>query len=169
MIVLRRRLAVPAALALALCACQPKTAGADKPLDVYREADAIRSDAADRAVEAGEKDLDKTLARYAPNAMIAWPGVQPVRGTAEIRATYARSFKDPAFALTWTPEKVSVSKSGDLAWASGRFSLTRTDPATRQAVTFKGPFVETFAKAPDGRWLVSTGVLAALPPPPADQ
>ena len=157
------------AAALALAGCQPKTAGVDTPADMAREADAIRGGEADRKEEISEKDLDKAASHFAPNAMIALPGAEPVRGTAEIRTTLAQTFKDPAFALTWTPDRIVVSKYADLAWASGRYSLTRTDPATRKASTAQGPFVETFTKAPDGRWLVSTGVLSQLSPPPADQ
>lgn len=156
--------AVPALLLL-LAGCQPKTAGVDAPLDVAREADAIRGAEADRVIELGEKDLDKAIAHFTPTALLALPGATPIRGSAQIRSSLAADFQDPAFSLEWKTDRIVVAKQGDLAWASGLYTLTRTDPATKARVTVRGPFLETFAKGADGRWQVSASVLGQTPPP----
>jgi ketosteroid isomerase-like protein len=159
MAVLRRSLLGCAALLLA--ACQPKTATVDTPVDLARDADAIRSAEADRVEEMNDRDLDHAAAHFTPAASIAWPGAEPIRGTAQIRSALAETFKDPAFAVDWRADRVTVAKDGDVAWATGGYSVTRTDPKTNKPVVTKGPFVETFVKAPGGRWLIAAGVSGA--------
>jgi ketosteroid isomerase-like protein len=161
MAVLRRSLLGCAALLL-LAACQPKTATVDTPVDLARDADAIRGVEADRMAEMNDRDLDHATAHFAPAASVAWPGAEPIRGTAQIRSTLAQTFRDPAFAVDWRPDRITVAKDGDLAWASGGYSVTRTDPATGKPVVTKGPFMETFVKK-DGHWLVAAGVSSAVP------
>jgi ketosteroid isomerase-like protein len=163
MVVLRRSLLGCAALSLAAClaGCQPKTATVDTPVDLARDADAIRSAEADRVEEMNDRDLDHAAAHFAPAASIAWPGALPVRGTAQIRSTLAQTFQDPAFAVDWRADRVTVAKDGDVAWATGGYSVTRTDPTTHKPVVTKGPFVETFIKTPEGRWLIAAGVSGA--------
>jgi len=110
-----------------------------------------------------DRDLDHAAAHFAPAASIAWPGAGAVRGSAQIRSALARTFQDPAFAVDWRPDHITVARDGDLAWATGGYSVTRTDPATRKPVVVKGPFVETFVKSGDGRWLIAAGVSGATP------
>jgi uncharacterized protein (TIGR02246 family) len=153
------------AAALVLAGCQPKTAGVDAPLDVAREADAIRGAEADWSIQMGDKDLDAVAAHFTPTAMLAWPGAGPIRGSTQIRSSLEASFDDPAFSLQWKTDRIVVAKQGDLAWASGIYTLTRTDPATKARATVRGPFLETFSKSADGRWLISAGVLGQTPPP----
>jgi ketosteroid isomerase-like protein len=155
-------------VACCVAGCQPKTASVETPIDVEREADAIRSAEADRGIAMKDHDLDQAADHFAPAAMVAWPGADPIRGAPQIRTALAETFKDPNFAVAWRMGPVTVSKDGDLAWAAGTYTLTRTDPATHKAVTDTGPFVETFTKAPDGRWLITTGVSSATTPPPVD-
>jgi ketosteroid isomerase-like protein len=151
---------------LALAGCQPKTAGVGTPIDLAREQDAIRG--SDRVSEMNDRDLDQASAYFAPTAVVAWPGAEAMHGSAQIRAALAETFKDPAFKVDWRPGPIGVSKEGDLAWASGGYSVTRTDPQTHKPVTLKGPFVETFAKSPDGHWLITSGVSGAVSAPPPE-
>ena len=154
------RLSLLGCAALLLAACQPKTATVDTPVDLARDADAIRGAEADRMEEMNDRDLDHAAAHFAPAASVAWPGAEPIRGTAQIRSTLARTFQDPAFAVDFRPDRITVAKDGDIAWATGGYSVTRTDPATHKPVVTKGPFVETFVKK-DGRWLIAAGVSSA--------
>lgn len=148
--------------ALLLTACQPKTATVDTPVDSAREADAIRSAEADRVAEMNDRDLDHAAAHFAPTASVAWPGAAtPIRGTAQIRSALAAAFQDPAFAVDWRADRVTVAKDGDLAWATGGYSVTRTDPTTHKPALTKGPFVETFVKTREGRWLIAADVSSA--------
>jgi uncharacterized protein (TIGR02246 family) len=149
--------------ALLLAACQPKTATVDTPVDLARDADAIRGAEADRMDQMNDRDLDHAAAHFAPAASIAWPGAGVVRGTAQIRSTLAQTFRDPAFSVDWRPDRITVAKDGDVAWATGGYSVTRTDPQTHKPVVTKGPFVETFVKTHEGRWLVAAGVSGAVP------
>jgi ketosteroid isomerase-like protein len=158
------RLSLLGCAALALCACQPKGATVDMSADQAREVDAIRSAESDRTDQIKERDLEQAADHYAPTAIVAWPGEDLIHGSAQIRAALAESFKDPAYAVELHTDYVKVSRQGDLASAAGGYTLTRTDPVTKQPVTTKGPFVETFAKGSDGRWLIVYGVSSAASP-----
>jgi uncharacterized protein (TIGR02246 family) len=154
--------------ALLLAACQPKTATVDTPVDLARDADAIRGAEADRMEAMNDRDLDHAAAHFAPAASVAWPGAGAIRGTAQIRSTLAQTFRDPAFAVDFRPDRITVAKDGDVAWATGGYSVTRTDPVTRKPAVTKGPFVETFVKSSDGRWLIAAGVSSAVAAGPGD-
>ena len=154
--------------ALLLGGCQPKTATVDTPVDLARDADAIRGAEADRMEEMNDRDLDHAAAHFAPAAAIAWPDESVIRGTTQIRSTLAQTFQDPAFAVDFRPDRITVAKDGDVAWATGGYSVTRTDPATRKPVVTKGPFMETFVKSSDGRWLIAAGVSSAVAAGPGD-
>jgi len=156
------RLSLLGCAALLLAACQPKSATVDTPVDLARDADAIRGAEADRMEEMNDRDLDHAAAHYAPTASIAWPGAGVVRGTAQIRSALAQTFQDPAFAVDFRADRISVAKDGDVAWATGGYSVTRTDPATHKPMVVKGPFVETFVKKED-HWLIAAGVSSAVP------
>src|ERR1700739_2293348 len=122
MAVLRRSLYGCAALTLAslvLAGCQPKTATVDTPVDLARDADAIKGAEADRMEEMNDRDLDHAAAHFAPAASIAWPGAGAIRGTAQIRSTLAQTFRDQAFSVDWRPDRITVAKDGDVAWATG--------------------------------------------------
>lgn len=158
--------ALMSAALLGLGACQPRTASVTTPIDLGRETDAIRGLEADRRYAMNDRELDDSAKHYATAALVAWPGMTPIRGRPDIRAALAATFKDPAFKVDFHADRIKVSKEGDLAWASGDYTLTRTDPATGKPVTLKGPFVETFAKGPDDTWVVTSGVSGQVTAPP---
>jgi ketosteroid isomerase-like protein len=60
---------------------------------------------------------------------------------------------NPGFALSFAPSKVEVSKSGDLAYEIGDYSLTFSDKKGKPLTT-KAKYVVVWGKQADGSWKV---------------
>jgi ketosteroid isomerase-like protein len=81
-------------------------------------------------------DVDGVVALYEPEAVLAAPTGEPIRGTAALRDFYTRLFADPPpFTGTVNP----AVRHGDLALTSTRF--------------VGGATAEIARRQPDGTWL----------------
>ena len=74
---------------------------------------------------------------------------------------------DPALSLKFHASKIEVAKSGDVAYTQGTYTLTLTDPQTRQLVHDQGSYVITYRKQPDGTWKAVVDIVTSEVPPPA--
>ena len=61
-------------------------------------------------------------------------------------------FSDPNYALAFHSTEADVSKSGDLGYTVGTYSMTRTNPTDRKPVTNHGKYLTVFNRQPDGNW-----------------
>jgi uncharacterized protein (TIGR02246 family) len=91
------------------------------------------------------KDLDKTVSFYADDAAMLPPNAPIANGKDAIRAVWSHLMSMPGFSLTFSPSKVVVSKSRDLAYEIGTFQLTLNNPQGKPA-TSVGKFVVTWQK-----------------------
>jgi uncharacterized protein (TIGR02246 family) len=158
-----KTLALAAALALPLAACNAPAAPA--------AVDKAAIGAAVKAVDAGgvadwkARDAAKVAAHYTGDALLIEPFGEPKIGTAAIQAGGAQSFTDPAFSLTYAPDRVEVSDAGDMAVTSGKFEITMTDPASKAVVKSGGNYVTVWKKQADGGWKASTDIASPGPMP----
>lgn len=134
------------------------------------------TDAAAAAVESVEgemlaafasKDPAKLISQYASDALLALPG-RTVKGTEAITKAYTEDFADPSFSLTFVNTRTDVASSGDLAYTSGTYNISYTDPATKKVVNGAGTYVTVFRKQTDGSWkavadIATPGAPAAAP------
>jgi ketosteroid isomerase-like protein len=150
-----------AAAALGLAACQPKSAS----VDTAKAADEIRQSEISWSAEMAEKSPTKAVAHYAPDALLADPMGPAAHNAKDIEAAFAEGFKDPAFTLKFAPEHVTVAKSGDLAYSTGTFDVTFTDPATKKPGKGSGVYVTVYTKGADGKWKASADFAHMNPPP----
>ena len=74
---------------------------------------------------------------------------------------------DPALSLKFHATKVEVAKSGDVAYTQGTYTLTLTDPQTKQVINDHGSYVTTYRKQPDGTWKAVADIATSEVPPPA--
>jgi ketosteroid isomerase-like protein len=72
---------------------------------------------------------------------------------------------DPAMALKFHAAKVEVAKSADVAYTQGTYTLTLTDPQTKQVVNDHGSYVTTYRKQPDGSWKAVADIATSEVPP----
>jgi uncharacterized protein (TIGR02246 family) len=112
---------------------------------------AIRKLDKDWSAAAGSKDVEKTISFYSDDAS-AFPFNAPIAtGKEQIRQVWSHLMSLPGFALTFSPTKIEVAKSGDLAYDIGTFELKSND-AEGNATTTVGKYVVVWKKQPDGQW-----------------
>jgi uncharacterized protein (TIGR02246 family) len=117
------------------------------------------------------KDVAKLASHYADTAVVMFPGSPSVSGIDGIRASMTQLTSDPALSLKFQANRIDVAKSGDLAYTQGTYTVTMTDPQTKQIIYDHGSYVTTFRKQPDGTWkavadIASSAVPMSPPAPP---
>jgi uncharacterized protein (TIGR02246 family) len=114
------------------------------------------------------KDNNKIVAHYADDAILIVPGMPSTSGKEAIGAALKQMVSDPALSLQFHPTKVEVARSGDVAYTQGAYTLTLTDPQTKQIVNDHGSYVTTYRKQPDGTWKAVADIASSeVPPPPS--
>jgi uncharacterized protein (TIGR02246 family) len=113
------------------------------------------------------KDADKLVAHYSPDAVLMVPGTAPASGTDAIRNSLKPMLADPALSLQFKASQVDVASSGDLAYTRGTYTLTMTDPQTKQVMHDHGSYVTDYRKQPDGSWKAVADIVMSEVPPPA--
>lgn len=153
-------LAGTAALALALSGCSKvATSGAD-PDSVKR---AIKADEAKWNKQFQDKDQEGVIGHYSDDAYFVAPGVAGTTGSTPIRQIFANAWTDPAFQLHFASDKIDVAKSGDLAYARGKFSEQYTDKPTGKVMSASGSYITVYKKQDDGSWKAVEDFAAADP------
>jgi uncharacterized protein (TIGR02246 family) len=114
------------------------------------------------------KDADMIASYYVDDAVLMGPGAVPSIGKDAILATAKQMVADPALSLKFQAAKVVVSKSGDLAYTQGSYTMTMTNPMTHKPMDDRGSYVTVYRKGTDGKWkAVSDIATSEVPPAPA--
>ena len=130
---------------------------------------AIRASETQWNQDYASKDPDKIMAHYADDAILMAPGAPASIGKDAIRNTIKEMESDAALSLQFQTSKIEVAKSGDLAYTQGSYTLTATDPLTKQLVHDHGSYVTTYRKQPDGTWKAVADIATSEVPPAAPQ
>ncbi len=72
-------------------------------------------------------------------------------GKDAIQKAWTDMLATPGFALTFSPTKIEVSRSGDLAYEIGEYSQTTNDKKGKPQ-TVKAKYITVWGKQPDGSW-----------------
>jgi uncharacterized protein (TIGR02246 family) len=155
-------LCIMSAIALTMTACNqtpPDTHDADVA--------AIQANETQWNSDWAAKDTDKIVAHYADDAILIVPGTPSASGKDAIRTSLKPMIDDPATVLKFHAAKVEVAKSADLAYAQGSYTLSLTDPQTKQVINDHGSYVTTYRKQPDGTWKAVADIATSEVPPPA--
>jgi uncharacterized protein (TIGR02246 family) len=154
------------ALALAAAACaQPQQAPPPTPTPDTRAADeaAIRAAVKEWSASAQAKDPEKFSSFYADDATVLLANSPDFHGKAAIREAIGGMMQDPNFALSFANDTVVVSRSGDLAYETGSYTMTMSDPKKKPA-TEKGHYVVVWQKQADGTWKAVQDAPVSDPP-----
>jgi uncharacterized protein (TIGR02246 family) len=94
-------------------------ASSTRTIDLKAEEQSIRQldDQWNAAVQ--KKDIDAAVSFYAPDGSAMWPDAPAAKGTGAIRKAWADMFKAPNLQVSFGPEEIKVSQSGDLATDAG--------------------------------------------------
>jgi ketosteroid isomerase-like protein len=152
------------ALASSAAGCATETAAAR--VDVEAERNALR--ATDRewaALAAGRGPVDEIVSYWTEDARVLSPGEEPVVGRDALRAMVEGGFQTPGFSITWEPEEVHVSESGDLGYTTGWNRVTFLNEQGEQVVS-RNRYITVWRKEADGRWRCEFDIWNA---PPAEQ
>jgi len=150
-----------AALALVLTGCAQSAA------DTTADVKALRDNEAQWNQDFAAKDAEKLVAHYADNAVLMSPGMPASAGKEAIRKTLTAMVTDPALSLKFQAARVEVAKTGDMAYTQGSYTLTMTDPASKQVMNDHGSYVTTYSKQADGSWKAVADIATSEVPPPA--
>ena len=79
--------------------------------------------------------------------MIATSGRPAARGGRAVSKAINDDVADPNFKMSLSNEKTEVAGSGDLAYRRGAFTITFTNPQTKQAENAAGTYLTVFREA----------------------
>jgi uncharacterized protein (TIGR02246 family) len=142
--------------AIALASCNSATSPAPQPVGDTRAADeaAIRATDVNWVKAVAAKDAPGAASFYADDAALMAAGGPVTTGRDAIQKAFAGMMGDPQFALTFSPTKVVVSKSGDLAYEIGDYQITFSGKKGKPNVVTKAMYVVVWGKQADGSWKV---------------
>jgi ketosteroid isomerase-like protein len=120
-------------------------------VNLVAEEKAIRDTETQFAKAAAAKDVDQVVAFYAEDAVLLPPGEAMATGKAAIRTSWAETLALPDLELTWTPTKIEVAKSGDLAYDFGTYAMSHKD-ASGKVVNDQGKYETVWKKGATGGW-----------------
>ena len=159
------RITAVAAALLALAACSKADAPAASAAAVDTSGDVAAINAADTQMNQYLKvhGLEGAVSYYAHDGVLMTPGAKPVVGSDALREAFTDMMNDPKFELSFTADKVIVSKSGDLAYSIGKFSQSETNPKTHAA---EHAYVTVYKKTTGGEWKVVADIATPGPAAP---
>ena len=129
----------------------PDTRAAD--LKAIEDADAMMSK------QMQGKMWDKMESFYAEDAVLMTPGAPAAVGREAIKGM-AKMMADNSAELNFHSTKSDVSKSGELGYVQGVYTLAMTDPKTKKHLSEKGNYLTVYKKAADGSWKIAEDINA---------
>lgn len=144
-----------------LAACSPTTA-TDAPaapaVSVENETAAIKALEAKQQAGFTAHSVDDATSNYADDSRLLGPGMT-VSGKAAIREFFTAMVADPnGKPGTFTNERTTISKSGDLAVSSGPYDMMVPGPDGKLAQD-KGTYLTVWKKGDDGVWKILDDVI----------
>ncbi len=131
-------------------------------------AKAIREVEAAWVKTAATRDLDAFVKYYADDASMLTPNAPIFTGKQAIKDELKPMLSDPSFSVTFTPTRIEVSKSGDMAFTQGSYQMTFSDIRGNKFED-EGKYLRVWRKLPDGTWKAVQETMNSnlpLPPPP---
>ena len=139
------------AAAVSVGACKP-AADTAKKVDVAAEEKAIRAKEAAWMDAYNRHDAKALEAQYEEGASLASNGTALMTDSVG-RGIFLEGFAgDPALKVDFASDRIIVAASGELASSRGHYTMTYTEPATKQPKTESGSYLTVYRKAGDGNW-----------------
>jgi uncharacterized protein (TIGR02246 family) len=136
--------------------------GCQQPVDTKAEGEKLMQISKEWSQSASSRDLEKTLSYWADDAMVIAGGDPVLTGKQAIRQMVEGSYKNPSFQISWEPQTVEISKSGDLGYLVENTKISVNDSTGKPTVSqFKG--ITIWKKQSDGSWKNVVDILSPLP------
>lgn len=149
-------------LTVGLSGCSDAGKRSDAKADVESIKQAIKADEAKWQADLKRKDNEALVQHYADGAYFVTPA-GAAEGSTPIRKVFAEAGADPAFAIDFASDKISVAASGDMAYSRGHFTERYTDRKSGKVMTDSGSYLSVYTKQSDGSWKVVEDFAVADP------
>jgi len=101
---------------------------------------------------ANTEGLKKAFSFYAAEDAVLERNDVLIKGKLNIEKSFNKaSSENKKVSLSWTPDFIDVSNSGDLAYTYGKYQYSTTDP-TGNTKTTEGIFHTVWKRQIDGQW-----------------
>ena len=122
-----------------------------KKVDSKAEGEKLMQLSRDWSQQAKAGDIEKTVSYWADDAVVISAGQPTYKGKKEIRGMVEQSYKMPGFNISWEPQSVEVSTSGDMAYLIEKSQVSFKD-STGNVITQNNSAVSIWRKQADGSW-----------------
>ena len=139
------------AAVIGLSACKPAEHEAAK-VDVAAEEQAIRAKETAWMAAYNKHDGKELASQYEDDASLAANGTKLMTDPVGRGLFLDGMASDPALKVDFASDRIIVAASGELASSRGHYTMTYTDPATKQPKTESGNYLTVYRKAADGTW-----------------
>jgi ketosteroid isomerase-like protein len=95
--------------------------------------------------------IPKAFTTFAAEDVVLLREGNLIKGKVELKESYAKKIPSGNETLTWSPDFVDVSSSGDLGYTYGKYTYNSTDSAGN-VVSNEGIFHTVWKRQPDGTW-----------------
>ena len=120
-------------------------------VDTKAEGEKVMQASREWSQAASRGNVEKILSYWADNAVVISSGQPVLKGKGEIQQMVEGSFKTPGFHISWEPQSVEVSQSGDMAYLIEKSKITVNDSLDK-AITTHYNGVSVWKKQTDGSW-----------------
>jgi len=138
-----------------LTSCEPKQSpksGSGTEQEI--KAEALNSlQQADRLWCQSASDFEGFMSFLDEDVVWYFCSVPPLKGREAVRSFYQKIYENNAFTLTWTPERIDVSISGDIGYAHGTYKVISAGPPEKQQEQI-GNYATIWRKQKDNTWKV---------------
>ena len=139
------------AAVIGLSACKPAEQNAAK-VDLAAEEQAIRAKESAWMAAYNKRDAKGLAGQYEDDAALAANGAALMTDAVGRGIFLEGMAADPALNVDFASDRVIVAASGDLASSRGHYTMTYTDPVTKQPKTEKGNYLTVYRTGADGSW-----------------
>jgi uncharacterized protein (TIGR02246 family) len=130
-------------------------------VDTKAEGEKLMQTSREWSKVAASRNADSILRYWTDDAVVLSAGDPELKGKDAIRGMVEGSFKNPGFQISWEPESVEVSKSGDLGYLMENTRMIYPDSAGKEMTrNFKA--VTIWKKQADGSWKCAVDVLSPV-------
>lgn len=136
---------------IGLSACKPAEQKAPK-VDLAAEEQAIRAKESAWMAAYNKADAKGLMGQYEYDASLAANGAALMTDAVGRGIFLEGMARDPALKVDFSSDRIIVAASGDLASSRGHYTMTYTDPVTKQPKTEKGSYLTVYRKGEDGSW-----------------
>ena len=153
---------ISALVLLAECSQTPTLPAASRETDI-----ASLRRAQEVAIEAFvSRNADHMVSAYSGDASLMFPN-SPILHGDDLKTALRALAADPNFSIQFSTDRVEVAKSGEIGYTRGTYTMTMSDPNTKNVLREKGKYVTIYAREMDGSWKmmedISNGDAPAVP------